>query len=318
MAKYTPTEESVYSSYRIVSDPINSKTLLNKGLNFFKGNNWWVTYKSSDEYKIIVKTFTGLDNTSYGAKRLNKLYGWDAKAIKIANGPQVMHSNYDIPLNDMLTLQMKVNPQTDKYRNESRYIHADYVDLVKGEVTSDNVNIRTGPSINSSITQQVDRGTDVWVISKTGDWVEVRMTWQDATATDVMEYLNPDNYSLDSAGYFQFLKLSQPANIDVNEVNNNILVDKGILTGTGEAFKTAANTHNVNELYLISHALLETGNGTSKLATGIEVGQDSKGNLVLVTSQNRGSLNNIKKVYNMYGIAAYDRSGCDIWSKLCL
>ena len=62
---------------------------------------------------------------------------------------------------------MDVNPQTDKYRNESRYIHRNYVDLVKGEVTSDNVNIRTGPSINSSITQQVDRGTDVWVISKT-------------------------------------------------------------------------------------------------------------------------------------------------------
>ena len=141
------------------------------------------------------------------------------------------------------------------------------------------------------------------------------MTWQDATATDVMEYLNPDNYSLDSVGYFQFLKLSQPANIDVNEVNNNILVNKGILTGTAEAFKTAAQKYNVNELYLISHALLETGNGGSRLANGIEVGKDSNGNLILVTSTNRGSLNSIKMVYNMYGIGAYDGTANESGSK---
>ena len=112
---------------------------------------------------------------------------------------------------------------------------------LKGKVTSDNVNIRTGPSMDSSITQQVDRGTDVWVINETGDWVEVRMTWQDATSTDVIEYLNPDNYSLDSVGYFQFLKLSQPANIDVDEANNKILVDKGILSGKAEVLQNGCS-----------------------------------------------------------------------------
>ena len=117
------------------------------------------------------------------------------------------------------------------------------------------------------------------------------MTWQNATSTDTLEYLNPDNYSLESAGYFQFLKLSQTANININEVNNKILADKGILSGKAESFKTAANNYNVNELYLISHALLETGNGGSKLANGIEVGKDSSGNLVLVTSRNINGLN---------------------------
>ena len=39
-------------------------------------------------------------------------------------------------------------------------------------------------------------------------------------------------------------------------------------------------------MYLVSHALLETGNGTSDLATGISV--------------------NGKTVYNMFGIHAYD------------
>src|SRR5699024_10681665 len=52
------------------------------------------------------------------------------------------------------------------------------------------------------------------------------------------------------------------------------------------SFKKAAESHNINELYLISHAMLETGNGTSALATG---------------GKYKG-----KTVYNMYGIGAVD------------
>ncbi|MBC5817663.1 N-acetylglucosaminidase, partial [Bacillus pumilus] len=54
----------------------------------------------------------------------------------------------------------------------------------------------------------------------------------------------------------------------------------------GQAFITAAKTYHINEIYLISHALLETGNGGSILANG--------------------TMFNGKKVYNMYGIGAYD------------
>ena len=85
--------------------------------------------------------------------------------------------------------------------------------------------------------------------------------------------------------YFQFLKLSQTAGLNASELNQKVLVNKGILTGKGQAFITAAGKYSINEVYLISHALLETGNGTSELANGI--------------------MYNGKKVYNMYGIGAY-------------
>ncbi|MEJ7545750.1 glucosaminidase domain-containing protein, partial [Staphylococcus hominis] len=52
---------------------------------------------------------------------------------------------------------------------------------------------------------------------------------------------------------------------------DKLLVGKGILEGQGEAFSEAAKAYNINEVYLISHALLETGNGTSKLANGGDV-----------------------------------------------
>ena len=45
---------------------------------------------------------------------------------------------------------------------------------------------------------------------------------------------------------------------------------KGILEGKGSAFIEAGRKHGINEIYLISHALLETGNGTSTLANGVK------------------------------------------------
>lgn len=58
----------------------------------------------------------------------------------------------------------------------------------------------------------------------------------------------------------------------------------------GQAFLDASMTYGINDLYLPSHAFLETGHGTSVLANGVVV--------------------NGVKVYNMFGIRAYD--GCAI------
>ncbi|WP_461102295.1 N-acetylglucosaminidase, partial [Staphylococcus aureus] len=50
----------------------------------------------------------------------------------------------------------------------------------------------------------------------------------------------------------------------------------------------------INAVYLISHALLETGNGTSQLAKGADVVNNK-----VVTNSNT-------KYHNVFGIAAYD------------
>jgi beta-N-acetylglucosaminidase len=84
------------------------------------------------------------------------------------------------------------------------------------------------------------------------------------------------------------------------------LTNKGILTNRGSSFIKAGEKYGVNEIYLISHALLETGHGQSALAQGVEVGLNSSNKATLVTASNRSSLKNIKRVYNMYGIGAFD------------
>ncbi|MFY3791592.1 S-layer homology domain-containing protein [Ureibacillus sp. MALMAid1270] len=129
------------------------------------------------------------------------------------------------------------------------------------------------------------------------------------TATDalVAYYLNPSNFKLGTPEYYQFLKLSTPVkNLSENVVNEKILYGKGILAGTANSFINAGNTHQINEIYLISHALHETDLGRSPLANGIEVGLDINGNPEMVTDENASSLHSIKKTYNLFGIGAID------------
>lgn len=108
--------------------------------------------------------------------------------------------------------------------------------------------------------------------------------WVNATFNEVKKYVIPggDNYE---ANKYQFLDLSTPAGI-TTEAANEYLKSKGILDNKGEYFVIAANKYNVNEIYLMAHANLETGNGKSILANGYNY----KGTTV----------------YNMYGIGAVD------------
>jgi bifunctional autolysin len=119
--------------------------------------------------------------------------------------------------------------------------------------------------------------------------------WRDATRSEVERYINPANHTTDIWDY-TYLDLNRAQNISSMELNNKLLANKGILDNQGTAFLQAANTHGVNEVYLISHALHETGNGQSTLAQGVRL--DENGNI----SENG------KLYYNMYGIAAYDHN----------
>src|SRR5699024_11475010 len=87
-------------------------------------------------------------------------------------------------------------------------------------------------------------------------------------------------------------------------VNKKILNGKGILDGKADAFIEAGKKHKINELYLISHSVLETGNGSSKLAKGQKVGLNKNGKPELVTDKKKSKLKKKKTIYNMYGIGA--------------
>lgn len=129
-----------------------------------------------------------------------------------------------------------------------------------------------------------------------------------ASKSLVEYYMNPGNFSKNSVEYYQFLKLSSAVEgLNVNKINTNVLQNKGVLTGKAEAFIEAGKTYNINAIYLMSHAMHETGNGTSVLAKGVEVGLNAENKPEMVTASNRSKLTDIKKTYNVYGIGAVDK-----------
>ncbi|MEL0538399.1 N-acetylmuramoyl-L-alanine amidase [Staphylococcus debuckii] len=118
--------------------------------------------------------------------------------------------------------------------------------------------------------------------------------WVNATKDEVKTAMDPKTITEDATQKYQFLRLDKAQKLSANSVNQ-LLKGKGILEGQGAAFAQAAQKYDINEIYLISHALLETGNGTSMLANGGVVNSAGK----IVTNSN-------PKYYNMFGIGAID------------
>ncbi|MFS0654162.1 SPOR domain-containing protein [Bacillus sp. 179-C3.3 HS] len=276
-----------YGQYQIKTGSIATTALRDQGIAFFKKRNEAVvsTTTTKPGYKIIItQNFTGLPAANEAIAFVKNQYGWTATSTKIKNGPMVMQTKYNLTVNEMVTKQMRVSPQTDG----AAYVYAAYVNEATSTVNTDGLNVRSTPNSSSAsnIVAILNKGAKVKQLGKEGDWIKINLGWRNASAAEVIKYVDPVNIVEGTQSYFQFLKLSEAANLNPAEVNSKILAGKGILAGQGQAFITAAKTYRINEIYLISHALLETGNGRSILANGTKF--------------------NDKIVYNMYGIGAYD------------
>ncbi|WP_414042637.1 N-acetylglucosaminidase [Macrococcus sp. EM39E] len=119
------------------------------------------------------------------------------------------------------------------------------------------------------------------------------VVWKPATKKQIDYYLNPSKYYNHPEQKYQFLNLGMSQKVSADKLNV-LLKKKGILDGLGTTFAKASRIEDVNEIYLVNHALLETGKGKSELAKGIAV--DNKGRV------GKGD----KKYYNFFGIGAYD------------
>jgi mannosyl-glycoprotein endo-beta-N-acetylglucosaminidase len=198
-----------------------------------------------------------------------------------------------------------------KYNNQTLYVHSLYLSNGTSLSTNSNVNVRSQTNTNSHVYTQLAVNSNIaatktvtgQVVSGSDKWYQINIgTWRLPTRADLEAYVNPNLQ--DS---FQFLDLSKRSNITQSQIKS-ILIGNGILEGKEASFIKAGEKYGVNEVYLISHAILETGRGKSQLATGVKVGKNSSGSPVLVTKANEKNLKEIKTVYNMYGIAAYDSS----------
>src|SRR5690625_3332830 len=205
------------------------------------------------------------------------------KAVKEAETKEkTTYTNYNMTLKQAIDKQMGRSPQTDKYRNDPAYVSAGYVEFTSsGARTTSDLNIRSQANASSHIYATVPKGTSVNVTKRGSSWHTISFgSWRNPTRSDVQAYVDPDKNDR-----FQHLLLTSSVGVKASELNKT-LVGKGKLSGQGQAFIDGAKKHSVNEAYLISHAILETGHGSSTLAKGVKI--------------------NGVTVYNMFGIGAYD------------
>jgi uncharacterized protein YjdB/beta-N-acetylglucosaminidase len=88
---------------------------------------------------------------------------------------------YNITLTEALNMQMKVTPQTDKYRDAPAYVSSQGLTVYNGgSITGSSVNLRTSPNINNTnIAGNVGNGTLFKVLDAnvTGDMVSGSTKW---------------------------------------------------------------------------------------------------------------------------------------------
>lgn len=142
----------------------------------------------------------------------------------------------------------------------------------------------TKPSNTTKVTTERSKYTTSEALNKqmaVGPQVSNGVAWFYASQTQTRDAMNVNTIWNSATQKYQMLDLGKYQGIPVSKLNA-LLSGKGTLSGQGKAFAEAGKTYRVNEIYLIAHAILETGNGTSYFASG-----DSG-------------------YYNMYGIGAFD------------
>lgn len=92
-------------------------------------------------------------------------------------------------------------------------------------------------------------------------------SWYRPTETQVKNAMNPTTIWNGKVQRYQMLDLGKYQGVSIDNLNK-LLKGKGTLSGQGKAFADACKKYNVNEIYLIAHALLESANGTSNFASG--------------------------------------------------
>lgn len=91
--------------------------------------------------------------------------------------------------------------------------------------------------------------------------------WANATRAQTSSAMNVKRIWESNTQCYQMLNLDKYQGVSVSALNK-ILKGKGTLDGQGKAFAEACKKNNINEIYLIAHAFLESGYGTSNFASG--------------------------------------------------
>ena len=289
-----------------------------------------INYKNTTAYvatRYLDKKSTNTDDTTQQYKEIKVV---NTDGLNVRKGPSTSYES--IGKIDKGT-SVEVISECDgwskiNYKNTTAYVATRYLDkissneqvppIVGGEST-ENVSGATiyYKALNYTLQNHVDaqykkalEGGNVISssISRMSEELTTSMPQSRAFVTaskaDLEYYLNPKNFTNSDKGMMQFLRLdTYKGGITESELNsylNSLPKVNGkntVFYNQGKAFINAAQKYDIDLVYLVSHAMWETGYGKSVLAQG-----------QTITSYKGKPLDKPVTVYNFFGIGAIDKS----------
>ncbi len=248
-------------------------------------------------------------NQAVDSKMANKI--WEYVVVTDGNGVAVngVSISYDKPNNTVV-----INPPQNGYAYNKTYTITVKHSLANSEgklveqaaIKEFSTPIKPGSSVNellgeityNDLNYTLDAFVDKQYAKKPPIYRSFGYTGQ-AEKNDIKMYMDTERLMVDDYAIYQFMKLTYIEGITAENLNS-LFDSKGILAGKGQDFLDASKLHDVNPAYLVSHAILETSNGNSQLAKGVDY-TTSDGTVV--------------KVYNFFGIGAHDNDPINLGAK---
>ena len=169
------------------------------------------------------------------------------------------------------------------------YLISDHLKFYEVDKQEDNVEVPL--TLSKAVNKQYKNDTKMQVATESGNW-------KNATRSEIYEVMDVEKILNDKKQVYQFLNLSEYQGIEEKRIHH-MLRKQEVLEDYTTEFLNAAKKEHVNEVYLISHAILETGNNKSELANGVML--TDKGKVTKSKEVSDG-----KKYYNFYGVGALD------------
>lgn len=169
------------------------------------------------------------------------------------------------------------------------YLISDHLKFYEVDKQEDNVEVPL--TLSKAVNKQYKNDTKMQVATESGNW-------KNATRSEIYEVMDVEKILNDKKQVYQFLNLSEYQGIEEKRIHH-MLRKQEVLEDYTTEFLNAAKKEHVNEVYLISHAILETGNNKSELANGVMLTE--KGKVTKSKEESDG-----KKYYNFYGVGALD------------
>ncbi len=289
-----------------------------------------INYKNTTAYvatRYLDKKSTNTEDTTQQYKEIKVV---NTDGLNVRKGPS---TSYDSIGKIDKGTSVEVISESDgwskiNYKNTTAYVATRYLDKISsneqvppvvGGESTENVSGATiyYKALNYTLQNHIDaqykkalEGGNVISssISRMSEELTTSMPQSRAFVTpskaDLEYYLNPKNFTNSDKGMMQFLRLdTYKGGITESELNsylNSLPKVNGkntVFYNQGKAFINAAQKYDIDLVYLVSHAMWETGYGKSVLAQG-----------QTITSYKGKPLDKPVTVYNFFGIGAIDKS----------